>query len=288
MHAYLIIAHNEFELLKLLIRAIDDERNDIYIHIDSKAKDFDEKSFDGIARKSNIIFTQRTHITWGGFDMVRCEYILLETAFESGKKYDYIHLLSGVDLPLAKQDVIHKFFDENRGREFVHFGAPEPNVHEMARVKYYHFLPGRRNYFNRAVTKGETVVQRALGVDRLKGMKVQRGSQWFSITGDFAKYVLSQKSFVYKHFKHTYIPDEFFIQTLMINSEFCKNLYNKDFDNNHAACMRFIDWTRGHPYTFRSDDFDEIMSSGCLYARKFSMKTDGKIIEKITQKVLGE
>ncbi len=288
MHAYLIIAHNEFELLKRLIRCIDDERNDIYIHIDSKAKGFDKKAFEGVAQKSNVIFTHRTHITWGGFDMVRCEYILLEAAFESGKQYDYIHLLSGVDLPIADSDEIHKFFDKNNGFEFIHFGAPEPNEHEMSRVKFYHFMPGRRNYFNRAVTKGETVIQRALGVDRLKGLQVQRGSQWFSITGDFAKYVLSQKSFVYKHFRHTYIPDEFFIQTLAINSAFAENLYSKEFDNNHAACMRFIDWTRGHPYTFREEDFEEIMSSGCLFARKFSMKTDSKIIEKITRTVLGE
>ena len=29
-HAYLIIAHNEFEILKLLVNALDDARNDIY------------------------------------------------------------------------------------------------------------------------------------------------------------------------------------------------------------------------------------------------------------------
>lgn len=40
-HAYLIIAHNELEVLKRLISALDDERNDIYIHIDQKA------TFDG-------------------------------------------------------------------------------------------------------------------------------------------------------------------------------------------------------------------------------------------------
>ncbi|UVV53809.1 hypothetical protein NXY15_04150 [Bacteroides thetaiotaomicron] len=37
-HAYLIIAHNEFEILKRLIQALDDERNDIYIHFDRKAE----------------------------------------------------------------------------------------------------------------------------------------------------------------------------------------------------------------------------------------------------------
>ena len=35
-HAYLIIAHNEFEIQKRLIQALDDERNDIYIHFDTR------------------------------------------------------------------------------------------------------------------------------------------------------------------------------------------------------------------------------------------------------------
>lgn len=32
-HAYLILAHNEFVILERLIQSIDDERNDIYIHL---------------------------------------------------------------------------------------------------------------------------------------------------------------------------------------------------------------------------------------------------------------
>ena len=35
MHAYLIIAHDQFDLLESLLKCIDDERNDIYIHIDT-------------------------------------------------------------------------------------------------------------------------------------------------------------------------------------------------------------------------------------------------------------
>ena len=38
MHAYLIIAHDQFDLLESLLKCIDDERNDIYIHIDSHSK----------------------------------------------------------------------------------------------------------------------------------------------------------------------------------------------------------------------------------------------------------
>lgn len=36
-HAYLIMAHNQWELLLELLKALDDSRNDIYLHIDRKA-----------------------------------------------------------------------------------------------------------------------------------------------------------------------------------------------------------------------------------------------------------
>ena len=38
MHAYLIIAHEQFDLLESLLKCIDDARNDIYIHIDSRSE----------------------------------------------------------------------------------------------------------------------------------------------------------------------------------------------------------------------------------------------------------
>ena len=37
-HAYLIMAHNEWELLNTLLSLIDDPRNDIFLHIDKKVK----------------------------------------------------------------------------------------------------------------------------------------------------------------------------------------------------------------------------------------------------------
>ena len=44
-HAYLIVAHNNFYILEKLIRLIDDTRNDIYLHIDKKTKNFDFEYF---------------------------------------------------------------------------------------------------------------------------------------------------------------------------------------------------------------------------------------------------
>jgi hypothetical protein len=49
--------------------------------------------------------------------------------------------------------------------------------------------------------------------------------------------------------------------------------------------MRLIDWNRGTPYTYRLPDFDELMNSDCLFARKFDMNVDARIVEKIASTV---
>ena len=71
-HAYMIIAHNEFDLLEILVRLLDDPRNDIYVHIDAKVKDFDFKSFQALTQYSRLRFTpRRISATWGDFSLIQ-------------------------------------------------------------------------------------------------------------------------------------------------------------------------------------------------------------------------
>lgn len=39
-HAYLIIAHSNFGQLRTLLEMLDDERNDIFVHVDARAGAF--------------------------------------------------------------------------------------------------------------------------------------------------------------------------------------------------------------------------------------------------------
>ena len=53
--------------------------------------------------------------------------------------------------------------------------------------------------------------------------------------------------------------------------------------------MRLVDWKRGSkgsPYTFREEDYDELINSGALFARKFSEDVDKNIIEKIVDYIV--
>lgn len=63
--AYLIIAHRYDETFKTLLRMLDSDENDIYVHMDLKNKQFDEDDCRKLIKRSGIYFTKRTSVTWG-------------------------------------------------------------------------------------------------------------------------------------------------------------------------------------------------------------------------------
>lgn len=63
-HAYLVIAHDRFDQLALLLKMIDDSRNDIYLHIDARA-DFDPQLLNNSVKQSKLIYVNRRKVRWG-------------------------------------------------------------------------------------------------------------------------------------------------------------------------------------------------------------------------------
>ena len=116
-HAYLIMAHNNFESLKYLLKAIDDDRNDIYLHIDKKTSYVDLEEIRTWVTKAGLFFAPRIKVFWGHFSVVQCELNLLRMATSKGK-YHYYHFLSGVDYPIKSQDEIHECL-KDCNKEFV-------------------------------------------------------------------------------------------------------------------------------------------------------------------------
>ena len=52
-HAYLIIAHHHFDMLKKLMAVLDSEHADFYIHINKSVQNLDEKDILSAAVKSH-------------------------------------------------------------------------------------------------------------------------------------------------------------------------------------------------------------------------------------------
>ena len=113
-----------------------------------------------------------------------------------------------------------------------------------------------------------------------------KGANWFTITDKLANYVLSYEKEIRKMYKYTLTADEMFLQTLVLNSEFKEKLYNQKFNDDYSSILYCIDWKRGNPYVYKEEDFNELMNSKMLFARKFDINIDKNIILKIKNYIL--
>lgn len=266
-HAYLIIAHNEYTVLNRLIHCLDDERNDIYVHIDKKAE-FDGKSL-SVTKSCLFILPEHLDGRWGDFSLVRIEYLLFETAYKKSE-YAYYHLLSGVDFPIKSQDYIHDYCKRNQGVEFVGIAGGLLDRELRWRSQHY-FLFSREFkttcYWKRLFRALFVVIQSIVGYKR-SSLEIKKGSQWCSVTHCFVSFLLQHKNIVEKIFNHTYCPDEMFIQTLLWNSDFKYKMYN--IHDEFEGCKRYIKWDNGQLLPIDEHDVVAMVNSDKWFARKFS------------------
>ena len=275
MHAYLILAHNDANLLGTLVSCLDDARNDIYVHWDAKSGEVPELQ----TKNARLyVLKDRIKVNWAVFSMVKAVYLLFKEAYKNGP-YEYYHLLSGADLPIKSQDYIHQECERMKGTEFIAF-ADAPQSEIDYRVQHFFLFPEQ--------FKGAGIVKKAiryicLVVQDLDGYRrtdatVKKGSQWCSVTQAFVEYLISQENEVYTLFNHTFCPDELFVQTVCYNSDFYKKVKKADseFDGN----LRFIKWEDGELLPIKERDLVKMKESDRWFARKFS-GTDRVLIDKV-------
>lgn len=289
-HAYLILIHQDSLVLERLIQLLDDEKNDFYIHIDRHGGDVDEKKLSSLAVKSKIFIYKKYKVYWGTNSITNAELYLLRQAVK--EHYDYYHVLSGADLPIKSKEKIQQFFEENNGKEFIHFGTRQYQQDIQQRYNVYHFFSKQlgRERDKKLWVDLETyslAIQRRLHIDRTKkkSFSFYGGANWCSITAGLAAYAVRNYPKYKRAFWATQISDEAVWQTIVMDSPFKDQLYISGFENNYDGCLRHIDWNRGAPYVFRSGDFNELMTSTCMFARKFDDHIDKEIIEMIRKTV---
>ena len=277
-HAYLIIAYEQPRMLQRLISAIDDPRNDIYVHIDKKSK-IDPLSLRTINAQLSIL--NAIDARWGDVSLVKVELMLIEAALQHGP-YTYLHLLSDADYPIKSQDYIHSECERLAGREFIGYATTKDVEKEVRnKVQYYYFFTKRfreNTFLHRTYKYIYVRAQKYLGIRRGRNIDFKRGSQWCSITGDFAAYVLEHREEILRTYNRTYCPDEIFIQTLCWASPFRSQLY--DTTDEFAGCKRYVNWHGRDIHWFDEKDLDNMMVSDRWFARKFHEK-DLALVDKL-------
>jgi hypothetical protein len=113
-----------------------------------------------------------------------------------------------------------------------------------------------------------------------------QGSQWWALTRDCVKYINSylENNHGYVRFhKHTLVPDEIFFHSIVKNSPLASNIihdfekvfcYSDYLTSNEHGCT-YIDWNAPDvslPKVLTIEDYDNLINSTCLFARKFDEK----------------
>lgn len=266
---FLILAHkNENQLMRLLNHLKRDF--DIYMHIDKRSK-LNLKSFDNVRIYKNIITYH------GDVSLVHATIFLMKEAVKNNY-YRYI-FISGQDIPLKTNKEIIDFFSKNKDKEYTSYIRIDYNkgcYDEMSfRLNSYNFGKVYRKLFGR---KFRDFISKFPPIRRTTPDNIYYGSQWWNLTDNAVKYILGyiEKNPDYlKRFNYTWGSDEFFFQSILMNSSFKDNCVND--------CLRYLIWGVGTPINLQMKDYDGIKENikDNLFARKFDENIDSDIIDKL-------
>lgn len=285
-HAMMIMAHTDFGQLRRLVIALDHDDVDIFIHVNRRSLDWDPIMLERTTKLSKIFFVDRVNIYYCDYSQVEAQKCLLYAAVGGG--YDYYHLLSGADLPIHSMNTILKFFEDNKGHEFVGFDKN----YNIRQARYRFFFTnairtskGMKQRLLMYTQKSLLSLQKVLGVNYAKGFKgdVKKGCDWWSISHAAAQWTLGHETEFRDNFRHTYCPSELLMQTILYNSPFRERLY--DIEDECRGSLREIDWTRGQPYVWKKDDYAQLIASPCMFARKFDPRNHNDIIDLILEHI---
>lgn len=282
--AFLILCHKSPRQINYLIDLLDDNDVDFYFHVDKKSNITKE-----ITKKENIYFLnddERLDIKWGQSQMIHATVNLIEAALNSKTKYDYFWFLSGQDLPIKSINYIKNYLKENKNKNYIEIMRKDNRLYKRFlkrnELKYAPFMTSSNLFITILkhlyilITGGpyKTLIFKRKNIT---GLDFNFGSSWWLLTNECIQYIYDQIKVnpnIMRYFDNSICPDESLFQSIFVSSPYLKT---------QADIPVYIDW-RGqnkHPKTFTINDYDELINSKYLMARKFDEKIDDKIIKKL-------
>lgn len=268
MIAYFLLVHRYPAQFKRLFNAIYAPGNQYVVHIDkSSGADLALDIAAFLDPYQGVEILEAKDALWGGYSLVDAELRGMARLLEMGSRWTHYINLSGQDFPLKSQDYIRQFFAANPGKQFIRaLDQRTERPDTMNRVSHL-FVEE-----NGKIT--------ATGVARryLPGDTPFIGTQWKAVTRSFCEYVCHDprverfKAF----YRHSFIADEAFFQTVIMNSGDQGTVMNDD--------LRMIDWVpdgdiKLRPRNYDVKDLSALKRSTDLFARKFDAENDSEILE---------
>ncbi|MDM9382433.1 beta-1,6-N-acetylglucosaminyltransferase [Chlorogloeopsis sp. ULAP01] len=306
---YLIQTHKNPEQIYRLVNIIKESSPKSYILISHNPYfcKLDKETF-GNLTNFEIINNQGGR---GDFSLIKGYLDAVHWLFSHNIKFDWLINLTGQDYPTQPLPKIEKFLAETEYDAFLfHFNALsdcEKNCwgSKEGRDRYlYQYrklaesLPpwqeGLIKFSRRIINNIQPYIRVHTSYGITAGIRANFTpfNEYFACYGGSYFHTLSLKCIQYlyyfcnqnpeliTYYQKTCLPDESFIQTILINSE----LFNICNDNK-----RYIDFTnsrQGHPRILTVNHYSHLISDEIHFARKFDMSVDSKILDMLDARIL--
>lgn len=290
--AYILQIHkNPKQINKFIKQLITNDLADVYIHIDRK--NFDSISKQIIKHKNVFILNESIDIKWGDISQIDATILLFKNVICSGIDYDFVCLRSGQDL-LVKNG-FGEYLYNNPASIFMSAQLINRNTCDAAfhNVKWFALMRNQYPYYHPIrILRKIIITMYGRGINLVpnryalpKGYSLFHGSQWFCMPLEVVRYIVDflkeNKSF-YESFRNSLCPDEWFFQTLIMNSNYKENVVNSN--------LMFIKWgmelkNNSSPVVLKYSDINSIIDSNNFFARKFDENIDKEVINYFVSRV---
>ena len=266
-HAWLIIAHNEFEVLQRLVSMLDAPESDFYIHFDKKVLNPPQIH---VAKGGLTILDKRVDVCWGAVSQIKTELLLLETANKRGP-YAHYHILSGTHLPLKSVEELMHFYALHKDEEIMRFWPHDEGDADF-KLRRFHYP---MKYFKRKdspirktvdtfIWKGMLKIQKVFGIRHHTECSFQKTDNWLSLSEYGCAWLVRHKNEIMKKYRWSFCGDEYFAATELLSS----GMDFKIFDCQNLLHVEFIGDT---PMSFPLSAYSTLQNTGFLWARKFTI-----------------
>ena len=266
-HAWLIIAHNEFEVLQRLVSMLEDVRSDFYIHFDRKVATLPELH---VEKGRLHILDERIDVCWGSVSQIRTELLLLGVALHDGP-YAHYHILSGTHLPLKPVEELMAYYDSHADAEILRFWKRDEGDADFKLRRYHlpmrHFkTPGHacsralETFCWRAALK----VQKVFGIRHYRDVDFRKTDNWLSLTEQGCRFLVGHEAEILRKYRWSFCGDEYFAATELLAAGGFQLLDEPE--------LLYVEFLGDTPRTFPTEDYTRLQETGCLWARKFSAK----------------
>lgn len=264
-NAWLILAHNEFEVLQLLLRKMDSPDSDFYIHFDRKVKTL--PAIEPLQYGRLFVLGERIDGRWGDISLVRIELLLMETALKNGP-YTHYHILSGVHLPLWPTDELIRFYDSLSDKTVLRFWE-RVAVEVDFKMRRFHYPIRDFNSSNRlrrnvcrTLWRASLWLQKRLGIRHYRHLDFCKADQWVSLSEQACRFFVDTRKSILQKYRWSFCPDEFFVPTELTD-------HPEAGPYIHCSNLLYVEFGDDSPRTFPLAAYDELKQTGCMWARKF-------------------